>query len=179
MPKKDESLIPLAKIESRIFEIRGKQVILDFDLSELYGVTTKAFNQAIRRNLKRFPDDFMFQLDDQEFTTLRSQSVTTKLAMRRFHPYAFTEHGVIMAASILNSTKAVEVSVYVTRAFVRLRRMAISNLEVEAKFEELDGKIDINREDIQLLFETMQMLMLSPGQRKTTKKIGFPEADKL
>ena len=113
MPK---SIIPTELIENKIYLIRGKKVILDSDLAQLYGVETKVFNQAIKRNLKRFPEDFMFQLSREEFSDiLRSQFVTSKTSSggRRYMPYVFTEHGAIMAATVLNSEKAVEMSIYV------------------------------------------------------------------
>ena len=134
------------QIESRIFLIRGQKVMLDADLAELYGVETKVFNQAIKRNAVRFPEDFMFQLTSEEFADLRCQIDTSNLRSqivtsnnpsgrggRRHLPYAFTEHGAIMAASVLNSPRAVETSVQVVRAFVRLRQMLSTNAELWMK----------------------------------------------
>src|SRR5450756_1815480 len=134
------------QIESRIFLIRGQKVMLDADLAELYGVETKVFNQAIKRNAVRFPEDFMFQLTSEEFADLRCQIDTSNLRSqivtsnnpsgrggRRHLPYAFTEHGAIMAASVLNSPRAVETSVQVVRAFVRLRQMLSSSAELWMK----------------------------------------------
>ena len=107
-------------IASRIRTIRGQRVIVDSDLALLYGVPAKRFNEQVRRNLKRFPPDFMFRLENQEFVILRSQIATSSWGGRRYLPFVFTEHGTIMAASILNSARAIEVSVYVVRAFVQI-----------------------------------------------------------
>src|SRR3989338_4731766 len=122
----DSSLLPLETITHRILLLRGQKVLLDADLAELYDVTTKRFNEQVRRNLVRFPTDFMFQLDEEEWAALRSQIATLKTGRgqhRKYLPFAFTEHGAIMAATILNSPRATEVSVYVVRAFVRLREV--------------------------------------------------------
>ena len=115
---------PLAEVAGRIFVVRGKRVMLDADLAQLYGVSTKAFNQAVRRNRARFPGDFLIDLTNQEVASLRSQFVTLKTGRgehRKYRQLAFTEHGAIMAATILNSTRAEQMSVYVVRAFVRIR----------------------------------------------------------
>jgi phage regulator Rha-like protein len=124
-----------------ILVLRGQRVIVDSDLAALYGVTTKRFNEQVRRNRERFPEDFMFQLTAQEAAALRSQFATIKTGRgqhRKYLPYAFTEHGAIMAASVLNSPRAVEMSVYVVRAFVRLREMLASNRELARQFAQLE-----------------------------------------
>ena len=171
------NIIPPANIEDKIHYMKEQNVILDADLAALYGVSTKVFNQSVKRNLKRFPDDFMFQLTRQEFTLLRSQSVTSKNGRggRRYMPYVFTEHGAIMAANILNSTKAIEISVYVVRAFVKLRQLGSANLEIESTFEEMRQKLDCHDEDIETLFKMLQMLLISSNIKKkqTNHKIGF------
>src|SRR5512145_744779 len=116
-----KSLVVTGNIESRILFIRGQKVMLDADLAELYGVETRRLNEQVSRNIERFPVDFMFQLTAEEFANLKSQFATSSWGGRRKLPYAFTEHGAIMAASVLNSQRAIEISVHVVRAFVRLR----------------------------------------------------------
>ena len=129
--------IPVQLIERRIYLIRGQKVMIDTDLAELYGVPTFRLNEAVKRNRKRFPDDFMFQLTRNEFDALRSQFVISKgRGGRRYLPYVFTEHGAIMAANVLNSDRAVQASVQVVRAFVRLRQILASNAELAGKLPE-------------------------------------------
>jgi hypothetical protein len=125
---RQSGILLVDRIEPLIQTIRGQHVLLDRDLAELYATTTKALNQAVKRNLDRFPGDFMFQLTSDEYDSLRSQTVTSKgRGGRRYLPYAFTEHGTIMAASVLNTARAVEVSVFVVRAFVKLREFALQH----------------------------------------------------
>ena len=123
MSYKTTKIIPTKQIESKIIVIRGQSVILDRDLAELYGVDTKVLMQAVRRNKKRFPEDFMFQLNYKEFTDLRSQIVTSSWGGRRYEPYAFTENGVAMLSSVLNSDKAIEINIQIMRVFTKLRGM--------------------------------------------------------
>jgi phage regulator Rha-like protein len=172
MPK-TSAIVPLERIESRILLIRGHKVILDSDLAELYGVTTKRLNEQVKRNRERFPADFMFQLTSREATSLRSQIATSKQGRggRRYRPYAFTEHGAIMAASVLNSQRAIEVSVYVVRAFVKLREMLRTHKELAQKLAELEKRIEGHDEEIIVLFEAIRQLMEPP--EKTSKRIGF------
>src|SRR5512136_1391896 len=134
-----DAVVSLGRVESVIFSIRGRRVILDSDLAKLYGVTTARLNEQVRRNPDRFPPDFMFSLSQQEFAALISQNATSKKrGGRRKPPNVFTEHGAIMAANVLNSGRAIEVGVYVVRAFVRLREMMGTNKEVVARLDELD-----------------------------------------
>ena len=134
-------------ITQSILLVRGRKVLLDAELAALYGVTTKRFNQQVQRNLERFPEDFMFQLTDHEVASLRLQIVTLDIHAggrgrhRKYRPYAFTEHGAIMAASILNSPRAIETSVYVVRAFVRLRELLASNTELARRLDELEARL--------------------------------------
>ena len=167
------AMVPAEGIESRILLIRGHKVMLDSDLAELYGVTTKRLNEQVKRNRERFPEDFMFQLSEEESGSLRSQFATSspRRGGRRYRPYAFTEHGAIMAASVLNSARAVEVSVYVVRAFVKLREMLASHQELAQKLAELEQKIEAHDEDITTLFEAIRQLMEPP--EKSPKQIGF------
>ncbi len=168
-------IVPLAQIESRILEIRRQKVMIDSDLAELYGVSTKRLNEQVRRNIGRFPEDFMFQLSPEEFDSLRSQFATSKHESgrggRRHLPFAFTEHGAIMAASVLNSPRAEEVSVYVVRAFIRLRELVSTHKELSHKLDELERKVSGHDRAIAGLFDAIRQLMTPPVVKK--RKIGF------
>ena len=137
------SQLSIPEIESRIYTVRNDKVMLDSDLAELYGVSTKQLNQQVKRHLGRFPKDFMFRLDKEEYSSLRSQFVTSKQGRggRRFSPYVFTEHGAIMLASVLNSERAVETSILVVRAFVRFREMFSGHKEITRKLTELEKRL--------------------------------------
>jgi hypothetical protein len=161
--------VPLAQVADVILAIRGQNVILDTQLGLLYGVETRALIQAVKRNAGRFPLDFMFQLTRKEFDALRSQFVISKSRGGRRHlPYAFTEHGAIMAANVLNSERAVEASVQVVRVFVRLRQMLVSNSELARKLDELEKRY--NRQ-FKIVFDAIRQLM-TPVPLKP-KAIGF------
>jgi hypothetical protein len=175
MAQQARSLIPVERIEQVIFFIRGQKVIIDVDLAVLYGVPTKALNQAVKRNQNRFPPDFVFQLSRDEVEALnRSQIVTGSQKHRdpRSLPYAFTEHGAIMAASVLNSSRAVEVSVYVVRAFVKLREVLATHKELAQKVAELENRVVGHDEDIRALVTAIRKLMQSPKPKKS-RPIGF------
>ncbi len=167
------SLIPSERIEQRIFVVRGQRVMLDSDLAELYGVTTKRLNEQVKRNFGRFPPDFAFQLTPDETEILRSQFATSswRHGGRRSLPYAFTEHGAIMLASVLNSERAVEASVFVVRAFVKLRSLLATHKEIAQKLTELERKLTGHDEDIKTLFVAIRQLMAPPDPK--TKRIGF------
>lgn len=165
------SLVPVERIERAILSIRGEKVMLDSDLAELYGVETKALNQAVKRNLDRFPPDFMFQLTAMEvFNLNRSQFVTGSQKHRdpRFPPYAFTEHGALMLANVLNSERAAQTSVQVVRAFVRLRQMLASNAELARKLEAMEKKYDRR---FKIVFDAIRQLMSPPEPKR--REIGF------
>lgn len=129
-------------ITRAILVLRGRRVLLDAELAVLYGVTTRRLNEQVRRNRKRFPDDFLFELTTEEFANLKSRFATSSWGGRRKRPLAFTEHGAIQAATILNSPRAVEMSVYVVRAFVKLREVLSSNRELARRFEQLESRLD-------------------------------------
>lgn len=160
-------------IESRILILRHQKVILDRDLAQLYRVPVKRFNEQVKRNRARFPSDFMFQLNRGEYAALRSQFATSKNGRggRRYLPHAFTEHGAIMAATVLNSNRAVEMSVFVVRAFVRLRELLATNRQIAAKINELERRLEGHDETIQDLIEALRDLMAPP--RASRRKIGF------
>jgi hypothetical protein len=169
-----DAVVALDRVESLILSIRGRRVILDSDLARLYGVTTSRLNEQVKRNPDRFPPDFMFRLSRQEFTALISQNATSKgRGGRRKLPYVFTEHGAIMAANVLNSDRAIEVSVYVVRAFVRLREMMGANKEVAAKLGELERKVASHDEAIRSLVTAIRRLMNAPVPARTRRPIGF------
>ena len=171
MPKRPTQLaIP---VESRILILRHQRVILDSDLAVLYGVTVKRLNEQVKRNQERFPSDFMFLLTSKEHTALRSQIATSKKGRggRRYPPYAFTEHGAIMAATVLNSKRAVEMSVFVVRAFVRMREMLAKNRQLAAKINELDRRLETHDTEIQEIIDAIKELMVPEGPSK--RKIGF------
>jgi hypothetical protein len=165
-------------IEARIHRVRGHKVLLDADLAELYGVSTKRLNEQVRRNPERFPDDFMFILTNQELAILKSQFATSSSSQkrsgwggRRTAPHAFTEHGAVMAATVLNSARAIEISVYVVRAFVRLRAMIATNKELAKKLEELERRVDTHDQAIAGILQAIRQLMAPPDPKK--RPIGF------
>jgi hypothetical protein len=173
-----KALTPVADISRTILVLRGQRVILDSDLAALYGVSTKRFNEQVRRNRERFPGDFMFRLTAPEAAALRSQFATLKKGRgqhRKYLPYAFTEHGAIMAASVLNSPRAVEMSVYVVRAFVRLREILASNRELARRFDELEARLDkkltAHDEAIAAILSAIRELMNPPEPKH--RPIGF------
>jgi len=186
-PKGSGYLIPVERIDSAIFEIRGRKVMLSRDLAALYGVSTKVFNQAVKRNAERFPPDFMFQLTQEEMRALRSQIVTsnqgplrlqsvtldskTGRGGMRYKPYAFSEHGAVMAATILNTSRAIEVSVFVVRAFVRLSRVAADHRQLALRLAELEAKFASHDKNFQVVFDALRKLMQPPEPKK--KRIGF------
>ena len=155
-------LVSVERVERTILVLRGRRVILDSDLAALYGVTVSRLNEQVKRNIERFPDDFGFQLTREEFETLRSQiaiSKTERRGGRQYLPYAFTEHGAVMAASVLNSPKAVEMSVEVVRTFVRLRGFLASHRQLAAKLDKLESHIATHDTNIKALFEAVRSLM--------------------
>ncbi len=175
---KGDSVIPVERIEKSILLIRGQKVMLDSDLAKLYGVSTKRLNEQVKRNRDRFPRDFMFQLNQAESEVLRSQIATSKTGRggRRFLPFAFTEHGAIMLAAVLNTPRAIEVSVFVVRAFVRLREILATHRSLANKLAELESKIATHDEAIRSLMSAIRQLMAAP--EKQPKKIGFQLREK-
>jgi len=160
-------------IEPRILLLRGHRVMLDEDLAEIYGVTTKRLNEQARRNPSRFPTDFRFQLNAREAQSLRSQFATSKKGRggRRYRPYVFTEHGAVMLASVLNTPVAVRASVQIARAFVRLRRLIGAHKELARKLQDLEKRLGRHDEQIGLLFDAIRDLM-EPGD-EPPRRIGF------
>ena len=170
-------IMKLQTIQNRIYEIRGQKVLLDFDLAELYETETKRLKEAVRRNMERFPSDFMFELTKDEYNTLRTQFATLDNIGRgkhsKYNPFAFTEQGIAMLASVLRSPKAIEVNIKIVRAFVFLRKYALSHSELTQKLQELETKYDMQFNDI---FEAINYLIQKDKQKQTQnerKRIGF------
>lgn len=172
------SIIPLERIEQKILLIRGQKVMLDRDLAELYGVKTKAFNQAVRRNLDRFPSDFMFELTAEEYkslrfhfrtSNLRSQIVTSSSwGGRRYRPLAFSEQGVAMLSSVLRSERAVQVNIAVVRAFVKLRELLATHRDLARKLAEMEKNYDVK---FKIVFDAIRELMAPPA--RPPRRLGF------
>jgi len=163
---------PLDTVAQRIFVVRGLRVILDADLARLYGVTPKRFNEQVRRNLKRFPPGFMFRLTNQEVAILRSQFATSSWGGRRYPPLAFTEHGTVMAATILNSPTAVAASVFVIRAFVQMREALRTHKEIGKRLDELERKLGAHDGAILVILKALRELT-APAAPATRRPIGF------
>jgi hypothetical protein len=165
----ETALVPVERIEQAILVLRGHRIMLDEDLAELYRVEVKALNQAVKRNLARFPEDFMFQLTKKETEILRSQSVTSSSwGGRRTLPYAFTEQGVAMLSSVLRSERAVRVNIEIMRAFVGLRRMLQANTVLARQLRDLEKKYD---SQFKVVFDAIKQLMTPPAKKQG--KIGF------
>ena len=193
-----KEIVPAEQIALQIRRFRGEKVLLDFDLANLYGVATKVLNQAVNRNRKRFPDDFMFQLTAEEALVLRSQTVTSSLKGAgnqevtknwsqfvttshkyrgtKYRPYAFTEQGIAMLSSVLNSKRAVKVNIAIMRAFVKLRWALETNRELARKFSELERRVDKHDEEIAAILEAIRQLM--GPQEKPRREIGFHVREK-
>ena len=165
--------IPMERITSKIYLIRGQKVMLDRSLAELYGVKTKVLKQAVKRNIGRFPKDFMFELTKLEFDNLRSQIVTSSWGGTRYSPMAFTEQGVAMLSSVLNSDRAIKVNIQIIRAFTQLRQMLSTHKDLKKKIETMEKKYD---QQFQIVFEAIKQLL--EADAKPRKKIGFTVKEK-
>lgn len=163
------NLISIEVIASKIFVIRGRRVMLDTDLALLYEVETKRLNEQVARNKKRFPEDFMFQLTKAESEILKSHFATSKRGGRRYLPYVFTQEGVAMLSSVLNSERAIQVNIQIMRAFTQLRRMVLTNHELKRKIEEMERKYD---KQFSVVFEAIKQL-LAPERKGNKRVIGF------
>jgi hypothetical protein len=173
--KKELSMIPYEIVVSKIYFIRGNKVMLDRDLAELYGVETKVLKQSVKRNISRFPVDFMFEMSKQELENWRSQFVTSNsdLMGLRYSPYCFTEQGVAMLSSILNSERAIKVNIEIIRAFTRIRQALIDNTELRLAIEEIRKKTDNNTKNIELVFQYLDELMDKREINAPRKQIGY------
>ena len=169
-----KTLVPIDLIASKIYFIRSSKVMLDRDLAELYNVETKQLKRAVRRNINRFPEDFMFQLTKEEYRSLRSQFGTLKRgAHSKYTPMAFTEQGVAMLSSVLNSDRSIEVNIAIMRAFVKLREMMATHEDLKRKIESMEKKYD---EKFQIVFEAIKQLLTEEDKPK--KKIGYTVREK-
>ena len=173
--RRTSAIVPVEHITQSILVLRGQRVILDRELAAIYGVTTGRLNEAIKRNARRFPEDFMFQLTAEESEHLRSHFAISSWGGRRYRPYAFTEHGAIQAANVLNSTRAVEMGVYVVRAFVKLRELLASNKDLARRLDELEARIQkkltTHDEAITAMLSAIRQLMNPPQPKR--RGIGF------
>lgn len=167
-------------IHQKIYEIRGQKVMLDFDLAELYEVPTKVLNQAVKRNLRRFPDDFMFQLTREEYYALRSQNVILESSGKgnysKYNPYAFTEHGVTMLASVLKSDKAIEMNLVIVRAFIALRQFALSYKDLERQIQEIWLTVGNHEEQLKSIHAAIEGLIAEKEQQQSwtgRERVGF------
>jgi len=170
MPQEQNSIVPFERIADYIFIIRGHKVMLDSDLAKLYGASTKRLNEQVRRNIERFPSDFMFQLTADEAEFLRSQFATSKFGRggRRYMPYAFTEQGVAMLSSVLRSKRAVAVNIAIMRTFVKLREIIATNSSLRRKIEAIERKYD---EQFKLVFNVLSEMVMTDAKPK--KSIGY------
>lgn len=162
-----------ALIENKIFIFRGQKVMIDFDLAEMYCVETKALKQAVKRNMDKFPEDFMFEMSDKEFSDWRSQFVTSnslKMGLR-YKPFCFTEHGVLMLSSVLRSERAVQVNIQIMRVYSKMKELLLMNKDILLKLEKLEKNSDSHDKEIKLIFDAIRKLIASPVQR--TERIGF------
>ena len=159
-----EKQLSIEVVATKILLVRGRKVMLDKDLAELYGVKTKELNKAVRRNKDRFPEDFMYQLTREDVTNLKFQFGTSSWGGRRYRPYAFTEQGVAMLSSVLNSERAIQVNIAIMRAFVKLRQILLTHKELAQKLEELEHKYQLHEQDIQVIFEAIKKLIEPPDE---------------
>ncbi|MCM4173551.1 DNA-binding protein [Arenibacter sp. TNZ] len=166
-------IIPDEVVISKIYYIRDQKVMLDSDLAELYEVETRVLNQQVKRNIDRFPDDFMFQLTEIEWETLKSQNATPSWGGRRKLPYVFTEHGVLMLSSAINSKKAIAVNIQIMRIFTKLREMLTDNLSLKLDVEEIKKKLTNHSKNIELVFNYLDELIDKKDNEKPRTKIGY------
>jgi hypothetical protein len=162
-------------IVTKIYLLRGQKVMLDEDLAELYQVPTGRLNEQVKRNIARFPADFMFQLTKEEFENLKSQNATSSWGGRRKLPFAFTEHGVLMLSSVLNSERAVGVNIQIMRIYTKMREMLMTNQEILLKLEQLERQTFQNSDDIQMIFTALKELLNPPQEPRP--RIGFRRKD--
>lgn len=168
-----EISIPEEIITSKIFYIRGQKVMLDGDLAELYQVETKRLNEQVKRNIERFPEDFMFQLTKVEFDVLKSQNATSSWGGRRTAPYAFTEHGVLMLSSVLNSPTAIKVNIQIIRVFTKMREALTDTLNLKLEIEDIKKKLNNQSKNIELVFNYLDELIDKKENPKAKNKIGY------
>jgi hypothetical protein len=171
----NRSNLPDEVLMNKIYMIRGLKIMLDRDLAELYGVETKRLKEQVKRNRERFPVDFMFELTDSEFTNWRSQFATSnsdKMGLR-YKPFCFTEHGVLMLSSVLNSTKAIQVNIQIMRIFTQMRKLLSDNSEFRLTLEEIRKKTENNTKNIEVVFQYLDELIEKTEEQEPRTQIGF------
>ncbi len=173
--KKANLMFPNEVVINKIYLIRGQKVMLDKDLAELYGVETRTLNQAVKRNVERFPEDFMFQLSEEEFENLKSQIVISSWGGRRKLSFAFTEQGVAMLSSVLNSSTAIQVNIQIIRIFTRMREMLLTHKDILLKLEKLEKEVTGSKQDITLIFKALKQLLKTPQEKR--RRIGFRQIE--
>ncbi|MBP9068411.1 MAG: ORF6N domain-containing protein [Bacteroidia bacterium] len=177
--KENEIGLPDELVMNKIYLVRGHKVMIDSDLADLYQVETKALNQAVTRNEYRFPEDFMFQLSENEWANLKSQFVTSSWGGRRKLPYVFTEHGVIMLSSVLNSKRAIQVNIQIMRIFTKIRQMLFDNTELRLAIEDLRNQTEDNSKNIDLIFQHLDKFLEKHREPVPMKKIGYEIPEKI
>jgi len=178
MAKKElQTLVAEQKILNKIYVVRGEKVMLDRDLAEMYGVETKIFNQSVKRNKERFPNDFMFMLSEKEWNNLKPQISTSGWGGSRYRPNVFTEQGVAMLSSILNSKTAIEVNIRVIRVFTKLRQYAITHKEILLQLSKLEKEVKGNSKDIENIFTVLKELIEEQSKPTPRNRIGFKQYD--
>lgn len=163
-------------IMTKIHFIRNTKVMFDFDLARLYNVETKTLKQAVRRNMNRFPKDFMFELTKEEFQTLRSQIVTSKLSSTRYMPMAFSEHGVLMLSSVLKNQRAIDINIHIVRIFLKMRKLLLNQKKLWKRLHKIESNLNNQSDEIKIVFEYLKKLMQKAEQERnqeTRKRIGF------
>ena len=178
MANSNKSIIPDEVISSKIYLIRNKKVMIDRDLAELYGVSTGNLNKAVKRNIKRFPEDFMFQLSPKEFENLKFHFGTSRWGGTRKLPYAFTEQGVAMLSGVLNSDKAIDVNIQIMRIFTKIREMLTDNLILKLEIEDIKKKLSSHDKNIELVFSYLDELIQKRESLAKRKEIGFKQKKK-
>lgn len=174
--------IPEEVVMSRIYEVRGQKVMIDRDLAELYGVETKRLKEAVRRNINRFPEDFMFEMDKEEFQTWRTQNATSKSDRKglRYAPFCFTEQGVTMLACVLNSEQAIAVNITIVRTFTKMRELLLTHKDILSELEKIKEKVGSNSQDIELVFQYLKQLEATKQQeleQQHRNPIGYKRKD--
>jgi len=176
-PHTDTLLFPDEVVLNKIYLIREQKVMLDNDLATLYQVETKRLNEQVKRNISRFPEDFMFQLSDAEFEILKSQIATSSWGGRRKPPFCFTEHGVLMLSSVLNSERAIQVNIQIMRIFTRIRQSLSDNLNLKIEMEKIKKKIASHDKSIEVVFKYLDELIARTENTKPRKQIGYKRKD--
>lgn len=175
--KNDNTILPDEIIVNKIYFIREQKVMIDSDLAKLYGVETRRLNEQVKRNILRFPEDFMFQLTETEFENWKSQIAASSWGGRRKSPYMFTEHEVLMLSSVLNSDKAIKVNIQIMRIFTKIRKMLTENLSLKLDIEEIKKKLANQDKNIELVFNYLDELMEKQENPKPRKRIGYKKGE--